>query len=100
MSNIIKLEKVNGKFIRAVEKRSSKSVKLTCLVTGETRITNKSYLESKANKLNVSIDEIVDNYVSTEGLKQLDTFNHPNKHMLLFLNGGKRKKLPKLTIIK
>lgn len=47
--------------------------KLACLVTGKNRNSNIKYLESKASRLGVSVDVIINNYVSRDALKLLRT---------------------------
>lgn len=106
MENVIKVERKNGKIIRQSEGKrrgrpvgsGSPSLKLTCLVTGKSRATNGKYLQAKAERLNVTVDTIVSNYVSKEGLKQLDTFEHPNKELLNRINGGSRIRVEKVAI--
>jgi hypothetical protein len=45
--------------------------KLTCLVTGKNRNSNIKYLEAKALRLGVSVDVVINNYVSRDALKLL-----------------------------
>lgn len=68
-------------------------LKLTCLVTGKSRASNINYLSRKADRLGVTIDAIVNNYVTKEALKdfvQNPSFNDEHKDLVLRLNGGKR----------
>lgn len=77
------------------------TLKLTCLVTGATRATNMKYLQSKAERLGVTVDEIVNNYVSKAGLKQLDTFETKlNKEMIRRINGGTRIRVERVALAK
>lgn len=106
MENVIKVERKNGKIIRQSEgKRRGRpagsgnpTLKLTCLVTGKSRATNEKYLQAKAVRLNTTVDMIVNNYVSKEGLKQLDTFEHPNKELITRINGGTRIRAEKVAL--
>jgi hypothetical protein len=108
MENVIKIERKNGKIVRQTEgKRRGRptgsgnpSLKLTCLVTGKSRATNQKYLEGKATRLGVSVEDIVNNYVSKDGLKQLDTFNHANKELLRRINGSTRVSVEKVEVAK
>lgn len=71
------------------------SLKLVCQVTGKARATNQNYLNTKASRLGVTVDEIINNYVSKEGLKQLQsdqTIAADRKEQLLNLNGGTRQR--------
>jgi hypothetical protein len=45
--------------------------KLTCLVTGKSRNSNIKYLEAKALRLGVSVDVVINSYVSRDALKLL-----------------------------
>ena len=45
--------------------------KLTCLVTGRSRNSNINYLEAKALRLGVSLDVVINSYVSRDALKLL-----------------------------
>jgi hypothetical protein len=106
MENVIKIERKNGKIVRQTEgKRRGRptgsgnpTLKLTCLVTGKSRATNQKYLESKASRLGVAVEDIVNSYVSKEGLKQMDTFNHANKEQLRRINGGTRISSEKVAV--
>lgn len=108
MDNVIKVERKNGKIVRQSETKrrgrpsgsGNPSLKLTCLVTGKSRATNQKYLDAKASRMGVSVDEIVNNYVSKEGLKQLDTFEHSNKEFIRRINGGTRISSEKVAIAK
>ena len=108
MENVIKVERKNGKIVRQSEgKRRGRptgsgnpSLKLTCLVMGKSRATNQKYLEAKASRLGVTVEEIVNNYISKDGLKQLDTFDHANKELLRRINGGTRISSEKVAIAK
>lgn len=103
---VIKIERKNGKVVRKTEgKRRGRpagsgnpTLKLTCLVTGKTRATNQKYLEAKAGRLNVTVEDIVKNYVSKDGLKQLDTLQHDNKELLRRINGGTRVVAEKVAL--
>ena len=81
----------SGKFVRAekalVIKKEGK--KLTCIITGKSRPTNQKYLDAKASKLGVSVEELIKNYVSKEGLKQM-TKETPRYEELMKFNGGTR----------
>lgn len=45
--------------------------RLTCAITGNTRMSNKSYIQAKADKLNISGEEWKLYYLSKEGYQQL-----------------------------
>jgi predicted DNA-binding protein len=51
--------------------KQNKTPVLTCLVTKTNRTTNLEYLQNKASKAGVTVQEIVSNYVSREVLKNL-----------------------------
>jgi len=51
--------------------KQNKTPVLTCLVTKTNRPTNLEYLQNKASKAGVTVEEIVSNYVSREVLKNL-----------------------------
>jgi len=51
--------------------KSAKTPVLTCLVTKTFRNTNMEYIQNKAERAGVSVDEIIANYVSREVLKNL-----------------------------
>jgi hypothetical protein len=73
------------------------SLKLTCVITGKKRATNQNYLKIKSSRLGVSVDDVLNNYVSKEGLKQLteDTsYDVVKKEFLLKINGGTRVRIP------
>jgi hypothetical protein len=78
---------------RTRKKRNTKSedngVVLTCPITNLSRKAPVTYLLTKAQKYNVEIGVIVENYASREGLKRLrnGSANHSNKEMLLKYNG-------------
>jgi hypothetical protein len=104
-SNTIKLErKADGTMARVQDngKRRGRptgsgnpNLKLVCAVTGKSRATNQNYLRVKAERLGVTVDEILSNYVSKEGLKQLandTTIDEARKEALLRLNGGTRNR--------
>lgn len=75
------------------------TLKLTCLVTGATRATNMKYLQAKADRLGVTVDEIVANYVSKAGLKQLESFETPlNNETIRRINGGTRIRVEKVAL--
>jgi hypothetical protein len=100
--NTIKIErKADGSFGRTSDSKrrgrpagsGNPSLKLTCVITGTTRATNQNYLSAKASRLGVTVEEIISNYVSKTGLKQLseDTaMDATRKEYLLKLNGGTR----------
>lgn len=78
-------------------------LKLVCQITGKARATNQNYLSVKATRLNVSVDEIINNYVSKEGLKQLQAdanLKTDTREQLLRLNGGTRQRAPKAIELK
>jgi hypothetical protein len=79
------------------------SLKLICQVTGKSRATNQNYLNGKASRLGVNVDEIISNYVSKEGLKQLQADNSlkaDTREQLLRLNGGTRQRASKAVELK
>lgn len=45
--------------------------KLVCNVTGKSRVTNRKYLQSKADKKNITVEEFLAYYVSKDVLRQL-----------------------------
>jgi hypothetical protein len=97
-NNTIKVEKSkSGQIVRA-DKASNKqprkpALKLTCVVTGKTRPTNMKYLQAKALKHGVTVEEIMASYVSKEGkIVVLDGTNHPDRERILRLNGRTSKK--------
>jgi hypothetical protein len=105
-TNVIKIERKNGKIVRQSEsgKRRGRptgsgnpTLKLVCLVTGKSRATNQKYLEAKAIRLGVTVDEIVKNYVSKEGMKSMDSFEHSNKGLLATINGSTRVRVEKVA---
>jgi len=110
--NTIKIErKADGSIGRVKEgKRRGRPVgsgnpalKLVCQVTGKPRATNQNYLNAKATRLGVTVDEIINNYVSKEGLKQLQndqTIAAARKERLLKLNGGTRNRTARIEIKK
>jgi len=51
--------------------KSAKTPVLTCLVTKTNRNTNMEYLQNKAERAGVTVEEIIANYVSREVLKNL-----------------------------
>jgi hypothetical protein len=74
------------------------TLKLVCLVTGNKRNSNINYLNRKAERCEVSIDVVVNNYVSKEALKSIadsPNFNDETKELLLRLNGGTRSRRKK-----
>lgn len=92
--NQIKLTRdKSGKFVRAekVTKDRKEGLKLTCSVTGKSRPTNQKYLDAKASRLGVTVDELMKSYVSKEGLTQL-TEENPSYQELLKINGAVRNK--------
>jgi len=73
-------------------------LKLKCLVTGNARPSNINYLTKKAERLGVSVDMIINSYVSKEALHQIQTspqFDDNTKELLLRLNGGRRARAKK-----
>jgi len=86
MSELIKLEKINGKIVRSKNVAPSQGVKLTCRVTGKSRPSNIAYLKNKADKHNISIEEVVANYVCREGIKILKLSQNPQKDFLININ--------------
>ena len=110
--NTIKLErKADGSIGRAKEgKRRGRpagsgnpALKLICQITGKVRATNQNYLNSKANRLGVTVDEIINNYVSKQGLKQLQADTNlkaDNREQLLRHNGGTRLRASKTVELK
>ena len=112
MENTIKIErKADGTVGRVKEgKRRGRpagsgnpALKLVCQVTGKARATNQNYLNSKAARLGVSVDEIINNYISKEGLKQLQNdqaVTSDRKEQLLNLNGGTRQRGPQTVELK
>lgn len=68
-------------------------LKLTCMVSGQSRNSNINYLSRKAEKHGVTIDTIVSNYVSKEHLKQFNEmpqWSDDVKALVNRLNGGTR----------
>lgn len=112
MENTIKLErKADGSIGRAKEgKRRGRpagsgnpTLKLICQVTSKARATNQNYLNAKATRLGVTVDEIINNYVSKEGLKQLQndqTIAADRKEQLIRINGGTRQRATQTVELK
>jgi hypothetical protein len=110
--NTIKIErKADGSIGRVKEgKRRGRpvgsgnpSLKLVCQITGKDRATNQNYLSAKATRLGVSVNEIINNYVSKEGLKQLQTDGNlkaDTREQLLRLNGGTRQRTTQTVELK
>jgi hypothetical protein len=110
--NTIKIErKADGSIGRVKEgKRRGRpagsgnpSLKLICQITGKARATNQNYLCAKATRLGVTVDEIINNYVSKEGLKQLQAdanLKTDTREQLLRLNGGTRQRATKTVELK
>lgn len=110
--NTIKIErKADGSIGRVKEgKRRGRpagsgnpALKLVCQVTGRTRATNQNYLNAKATRLGVAVDEIINNYVSKEGLKQLQndqTIAAERKEQLIRVNGGTRQRINQVAELK
>lgn len=68
-------------------------LKLTCLVSGQSRNSNINYLSRKAEKHGVTVDVITSNYVSKEHLKQFNEssqWTDDVKALVNRLNGGTR----------
>ena len=111
-TNTIKLErKADGTVIRAGSERrrgrpagsGNPALKLTCVITGTARATNQNYLNAKAARLGVSVDQIISNYVSKAGLKQLandGSIDATRKERLLKLNGGSRQRTARVELAK
>jgi hypothetical protein len=109
--NTIKLErKADGSVTRASEgKRRGRPtgsgnplLKLVCQVTGKARATNQNYLNAKATRLGVTVEEIINNYISKEGLKQLQndaSMNPESREQLLRFNGGTRLRTSKAELM-
>ena len=79
------------------------ALKLICQVTGKARATNQNYLNAKASRLGVTVDEIINNYVSKEGLKQLQndqTIITERKEQLIRINGGTRQRTTQTVELK
>ena len=112
MENTIKIErKADGTVGRVKEgKRRGRpagsgnpALKLVCQVTGKTRATNQNYLNAKATRLGVTVDEIINNYVSKDGLKQLQndqSFAVVRKEQLIRINGGTRQRVTQTVELK
>lgn len=112
MENTIKLErKADGTVVRAEgAKRRGRpagsgnpALKLTCVITGTTRATNQNYLNAKADRLGVAVEQIIANYVSKTGLKQLandNTVDATRKEFLQKINGGTRQRAARTELAK
>lgn len=50
--------------------RGEVTPRLTCIITGKSRLTNRAYLESKAGKAS-SVENYLKHYISREALKHL-----------------------------
>ena len=110
--NTIKIErKTDGSIGRVKEgKRRGRpagsgnpALKLVCQVTGKSRATNQNYLNAKATRLGVTVDEILSNYVSKEGLKQLQNdqaIAADRKEQLTRVNGGTRQRTTQTVELK
>lgn len=110
--NTIKIErKADGSIGRVKEgKRRGRpagsgnpALKLVCQVTGKSRATNQNYLNAKATRLGVTVDEILSNYVSKEGLKQLQNdqaIAADRKEQLTRINGGTRQRTTQAVELK
>jgi len=110
--NTIKIErKADGTVGRVNESKrrgrpagsGNPALKLVCQVTGKARATNQNYLNAKATRLGVTVDEIINNYVSKEGLKQLQndqSIATDRKEQLLKINGGTRQRASKTVELK
>ena len=111
-TNTIKLErKADGTIVRdGGYKRRGRpagsgdpALNLTSVITGTARATNQNYLKAKANRIGVSVDDIINNYVSKTGLKQLvndSTVDATRKEYLLKLNGGTRQRTARAELAK
>lgn len=53
--------------------------KLTCNVTGKARVTNRKYLQAKADKKNITVEEYLDYYVCKDALRQLKAGKSPQE---------------------
>jgi hypothetical protein len=110
--NTIKIErKADGTVGRVNESKrrgrpagsGNPALKLVCQVTGKARATNQNYLNAKATRLGVTVDQIINNYVSKEGLKQLQndqSIAADRKEQLLKINGGTRQRAAKVVELK
>jgi hypothetical protein len=59
------------------------------------------YLQAKADRIGVTVEEIVTNYVSKAGLKQLESFETTlNKETIRRINGGTRIRVEKVALAK
>ena len=72
---------INGPVVeKAVKLKSQKKPKnttqpyLTCIVTGTQRPTTLKYLETKAEKLGVDVDELISHYISKPALSLLKDY--------------------------
>ena len=77
--------------------KQNKTPVLTCLVTKTNRTTNLEYLQNKASKAGVTVEEIVSNYVSREVLKNLRRGNlqglsQEQADRIIRLNGKQKSK--------
>jgi hypothetical protein len=45
--------------------------KLRCNITGKSRVTNRKYLQAKADKKNTTVEEFLSYYISKDALRQL-----------------------------
>lgn len=77
--------------------KQNKTPVLTCLVTKETRTSNLEYLQNKASKAGVTVEEIVSNYVTREVLKnlrkgELQGLSQEQANRILRLNGKQKSK--------
>lgn len=111
--NTIKIERKTDGSIGRVKEGSRRgrpagsgnpALKLVCQVTGKTRATNQNYLNAKATRLGVTVNEIINNYVSKEGLKQLQNdqavLADRNKELLIQVNGGTRQRVNQTVELK
>lgn len=89
-----------GDIVRADKqvKVPKQALKLTCQVTGNSRPTNQKYLDAKAQKLGVSVEDLMKNYVSKAGLVQIIADEtYANREQLLRMNGKTRIRSTKKT---
>lgn len=73
MQHQLQRKEVNMNATATLTKTSSKrevTPRLTCLITGQSRLTNQAYLESKSQKAG-SVETYLNNYISRAALKLL-----------------------------
>lgn len=77
--------------------------KLVCCLTGATRVTNKEYLAKKAERLGVSVGEVVENYVSKEAvalLKSGQTFGLMSNKVAKLIKLNSKAPVIKVKVVK